>query len=558
MALLTNSAEGYSTTGTTVTTGNSDGGSGAAFALVTATVGSSIQAINTDHAHGSWCYQVVETTAANNSIVGWTGLAASALADRFYIKFTTLPSAGAARLRVFAIRTASGNVVTLDVNNTNNRWLVGINNVNQATGWTGAVTTGQWYRVEVEAQTGATGTGDGYVAVRYYLLDSTTPVEAAYTNTAASTGTALFDNVRYGKLDASGYADLKFDDLALQTGSASPLGPFASGSATVSVPAATVTLAGASNDAVDAETAVTGGGPMAVAVGFNAPVVNSPGSGNVNAPTAKVTVAAKAATPAAVSTPGFSATADPDNAPPRVLLTVNAATGTQVTIRRVDQQGNAVTVRAANPAPLVSGGWIGYDYEAPFNQPVTYTATTDVQTASSLSTMVTLTVTQPWLIHPGIPDLSVPLEVANQPTKTRPSGRGLYTVLGRPDAVARSDGQRKSRSFDLQVRTYSAADEDALDDLIDDDSVLLLQITDPRIYRDMYAWVSIGDATQEPLATYREGFETWTLPCTEAARPSGLLQAQRTWADVVAGYATWRDVLDAYATWRDEITDTVS
>jgi hypothetical protein len=121
--------------------------------------------------------------------------------------------------------------------------------------------------------------------------------------------------------------------------------------------------------------------------------------------------------------------------------------------------------------------------------------------------------------------------------------------------VARSDGQRKARVFDLSVRTLTAADEDALDTLIDDDSVLLLQVATAGIYRSSYYWVSVGDVTQAPLIGHMDGRWVWTLPCTEAARPAGLLQSQRTWADVVAENATWADVVSKYATWRDLILD---
>lgn len=62
----------------------------------------------------------------------------------------------------------------------------------------------------------------------------------------------------------------------------------------------------------------------------------------------------------------------PNNTPPRVLLELSAVSASTATVLRTDPDGRTRPVRAAEPATLTSGAWVGFDYEAPFGVPVTY------------------------------------------------------------------------------------------------------------------------------------------------------------------------------------------
>lgn len=254
----------------------------------------------------------------------------------------------------------------------------------------------------------------------------------------------------------------------------------------------------------------------------------------------------------------ITATVDLANSPPRIALSVSGFTGdSTVTIVRVDASGNQYPVRTGNPATLASGTWVGYDYEAAFGQPVTYLATGGNTATTALSSVVTLNVTTPWLIHPGIPALSQPLDCAPLGDRTRATNQGVFTPLGRADAVTISDGVRRSPTYNLTVYTHSLDEEAGLLDLLADSSVLLLQMAYPNIARTLYEWVAIGDVGESSVNGWFGGPDVaWTLPCTVSAAPTGLLQAQWTLGGINAAYATLGAINAAYATLGGVATNT--
>lgn len=259
----------------------------------------------------------------------------------------------------------------------------------------------------------------------------------------------------------------------------------------------------------------------------------------------------------------LTATPDVSNFPPRVILSGSGFTGSTVTVARADGTSALVNVRALANAPLVSGAFIGYDYEAPDGVSATWTATT---ATDSVSAAATVPATGPRLVHPGIPDLSQPLTITGMGDMTTDLNQGVHRPLGRRTPIVITDGQRHAPTFDLTVLTSSQAAEASMSTLLDDGATLLLQIGyDPSlgVSRTYYLWVSVGQVTKSALAPFfrpdlgGDDF-SWTLPCTVSSRPSGSLRAQRTWADVVASNATWADVASKYATWRDLILDNQS
>lgn len=248
-------------------------------------------------------------------------------------------------------------------------------------------------------------------------------------------------------------------------------------------------------------------------------------------------------------TAAITATPDLVNSPPRMQLAVSGMAGASVvTVSRVDADGTMTAVRTANPATLAAGSWVGFDYEAPFNVNVHYVANPDVGTNATSST-VKLDPDAPWLIHPGIPDLSVPLDMAPLGDRTRSTNQGVHQPLGRADAVVITDGVRRLPTFDLTCYTHTLLDYDAMGALIGDASVLLLQISYPNMGRTFYGWVSIGDTTDSDMSGYWHDYNVrWTLPCTSTSAPAGLLQSQWTLGDLAANFATLGDIKNTYAT----------
>lgn len=253
-------------------------------------------------------------------------------------------------------------------------------------------------------------------------------------------------------------------------------------------------------------------------------------------------------------TAALTATADPSNSPPRVLLDVTGMAGSTVTITRTDPDGNTQPVRTANPGTLVGGAFTVFDYEARYGVVNTYTATSD--TADTATATATLTVGAPWLIHPGNPALSMPLRVISRGPRTKASTAAAHVILGRRDPIVVTDGVRHAASFDLNIGTQSVADEAALDALLADAATLLLQLVYTGIDRAEYWWVSVGDVTETDVVEWFGNEVTqWTLPCTVTSAPSGSQQSERTWADLLADFATWADADAAYATWHDLLVD---
>lgn len=247
--------------------------------------------------------------------------------------------------------------------------------------------------------------------------------------------------------------------------------------------------------------------------------------------------------------------ADLFNEPPRIELNITGLAGTTVTVTRIDPDGNKSPVRSANPAPLSGGEWVGFDYEVPFGVPVTYSAVSNTGAKDTVGP-VALVVNEPWLIHPGIPMLSRPVNVARLGDRTSDTNQGLHQVLGRTNPIPITDGSRHGEAFTVTLKTDSQFEADALQTLLADSSVLLLQISYPYSESRDYWWVSVGQVTRSPRSQpYVAPQWAWQLPCTVVDIPVGTLQATWTWQDVVDGYATWQDVVDGFPKWRDVVTD---
>jgi hypothetical protein len=284
---------------------------------------------------------------------------------------------------------------------------------------------------------------------------------------------------------------------------------------------------------------------------------DGPGAGSGNVDLSVTLVFTADANGVESTDPFIFAQPEPLNVPPRLLIQVGNIGGTSAQVVRLNADGSTVPVRAADPAQLSSGGWIGYDYEAPYNQAVTYEVIPSNGASGAVhSPSVTLEVDRPWLVHPGVPDLSVPVQILLPfGDETAVSSAGVHQIMGRATPIVITDGRRKAPTFSMTVVTDSdeaAADVDAL---LFDTAPLLLQVVQPGVTRSLYRWVAVGDVTvssaEQPFASqWRE----WSLACTTVDRPVGSLQAQRTYADLPAEAASYEDLLSLYATDRGVLT----
>lgn len=253
----------------------------------------------------------------------------------------------------------------------------------------------------------------------------------------------------------------------------------------------------------------------------------------------------------------LTVTPDPGNTPPRMLVQLEYTGASSATIVRTDPDGTQTPVRLAEPATLDGSGiWVGYDYESWFGAATTYTATTTTGTATSPS--VTLPVTDIWLRHPGVPSLSQKVDFQGEGDPVRAVTQAVLQPLGRANPVVISDGQRKAKQGTLTLRTKSDAEHTALLALVDDVTPLLLDVPPGKGFgADLaHQYLAIGDLTQQRLRPdyYPHPWRIWTAPYIVVGRPAGGIQAQRTWATVLAENATWQSVMSRYATWTAVLT----
>lgn len=245
----------------------------------------------------------------------------------------------------------------------------------------------------------------------------------------------------------------------------------------------------------------------------------------------------------------LTATAEPGNDPPRVLLELEWTGATEITVQRVDPDGHTRGVRNAEPATLTSDLWSGYDYESWFGESTVYEATDGTTTITA--TAVTLDVDTVWLRHPGQPTLSQQIRFEGWSDLVRPVTQAVLEPLGRQYPIVITDGKRKSPRTTMTLRTLTLAEEDELLALLADAAVLLLDVPPGKGYGITHHYLAIGDVTEARLnpGIYTSESRTWTMPVIVVDRPAGDDQAVRTWATVLTEAADWTELVAMYDDW---------
>ncbi|MFE5853534.1 hypothetical protein ACFQ61_10020 [Streptomyces sp. NPDC056500] len=247
-----------------------------------------------------------------------------------------------------------------------------------------------------------------------------------------------------------------------------------------------------------------------------------------------------------------------------VTVTLRELTpGHRISVWRVTATGARTLVRGPagllESAVLTTDTLILEDYEAPLGVPVTYYAeardTDDVVTATRSSPSVTLDAGDPdlcWLKDPANPQRNLRAMVVRPPEWSRPIQQSVHRVVGRRDAVIRSD-VRGGLEGTLVVWTLSDAGAEQMHRLLDAGAVLLWQVAPGTHEEDQY--VSVAAVSLPRLVPDRnEEWREWTLPLTVVGLPVALGvagSAGRTWQDILTEHATWAEVADRYATWED-------
>jgi hypothetical protein len=225
MALpLGNNAEGQ-TSGTTLTAGNSGGGSGNAYDQVTAAGGTGglITFDNAHAAHGTNSYKHTIGVTTDECYVMWstaTGGTFGTLYARAYIYKTANPGTNHKLISILAGSTVGARLLI----NTTGKLFYSQTAGTTVLTFTNAITLNAWNRLEFKVVGHTTA---GVIEASLYNADSTTAVETN-TSTAQNTGSTVLDRVRFGPTGtAVASVTTWMDDLGLS--STGYLGPVSSG-----------------------------------------------------------------------------------------------------------------------------------------------------------------------------------------------------------------------------------------------------------------------------------------------------------------------------------------
>jgi hypothetical protein len=215
---LTNNAEGGSA-GTTVTAANSGGGSGNAFTFVSRGTGAALIYSSAAAAHGNLGYSLTGSSGTS-TLVGWSGFSVTSVAARFY--YNTGSVDPGALIRLLDIRNTSATAARIELSTSNQLFVQNTAGVTVDTFPT-PLKPNTWYRIELAISISASS---ATISCAYYLDDGTTPVDSAYATSTGNTGTASIAQVSFGSAATATWTGTSyFDDLAVQTGTTSFIGP---------------------------------------------------------------------------------------------------------------------------------------------------------------------------------------------------------------------------------------------------------------------------------------------------------------------------------------------
>lgn len=244
------------------------------------------------------------------------------------------------------------------------------------------------------------------------------------------------------------------------------------------------------------------------------------------------------------------------NVPPRVALTVDTTgyVGYTLQIFRVDGSSQ-VLVRDSETTPDIGDvTWLGFDYEAPFEATVTYQVVVydganALASASSAST--SLDVTAAWLIHPGDPDLSIPVEVKKFGERRRSIDQSTQRVIGRSDPVVTTD-TRGTVETSIEIATSTIAEADAVHALLADGQTILVNVPPSWNWGVTTEWAACGQTVEARVVDVgSRQHRVITVPYVVVSRPEGDLAPLRTYADVLTEASTYAQALAQRATYAD-------
>lgn len=258
-----------------------------------------------------------------------------------------------------------------------------------------------------------------------------------------------------------------------------------------------------------------------------------------------------------MTTVSVVATVEASTTPPRVKLDVTDTGSPNLfaaTVTRLNPDGSTSTVRTPDGGPLtlVTSGAnrVGtvYDYEAPYGAAVTYST---VETPANVSGSVIVPADSVWLIHPSVPDISMPVELRAGSLMQEEWGveQGVFWPMGRRTPIVQTDGIRKAASSSVTVAIDTLLDLQRLRALTQDAAILLLNIPDTLNYGFDTCYIAVGTIRNARTSDIgSDPYRAVEMPFQVVDRPAGGTQADRTYVDLLS-YPTYSALQAAYPTY---------
>lgn len=205
-------------------------------------------------------------------------------------------------------------------------------------------------------------------------------------------------------------------------------------------------------------------------------------------------------------------------------------------------------VRTAAPLALSAGRGTLRDYEAPFGATSLYVV--QAGTGEFTGGAITPTSSVAWLVHPGLPEWSVPLLVEKWPTWQRPVSAAELQPISRVRPIVVSTVRQSARG-ELGVLTDSLDGAARMERILSGGVPLLLNTGEGQ---PAARWVAVGDVSAEPIENYGAPVEScvaWSLPLTEVDPPTGVSVAAWTFQDSNLASASFGETLTKAPTFAD-------
>jgi hypothetical protein len=241
----------------------------------------------------------------------------------------------------------------------------------------------------------------------------------------------------------------------------------------------------------------------------------------------------------------LTATLDTASTPYRVVLTITGATGVTSASIVCNESTGARPVRGADPVVVSGGGAVAFEYEAPRDVVLTWTATPNSGSPFSSAAVTVPSDNLVLLLHPGAPATSVYINGDPIVDSSYDMQSSVFNPPGRAEAVYWSTGSN-SATGTLMAWTATFADTSNLVNLLR--SGFPLRLLAPAAFTSSSPYLGIT-SVKVSRATRNAWDQTRyvTAEYQVSARPISSLQLLWTYTQLNGTYATYAAMTTAYS-----------